>query len=999
MLPAGLPAAELLKLPGETSRSWATFDPSWYVRAYSAECGPLADTSPTALLGFYLEVGQGQGHSPNRYFDETWYRMAYPDVVRAVQEGSYLSGFDHYCRIGHQTLAPHWLFSEQYYRDQNPDLTDETFDAPGVANGYDHFLRWGAHTCRRAHPFFDPVIYQAGMEPDAARISVQAGPFHDFLERIESGRYELRTSQYFDPTWYLLRYPGVASAIESGAWRCALHHYLANDTPTTFDPSPEFSEAHYLRRYPDIAAAVQRGAYRNGYAHFIQTGLAEGRVAEAASEPAPSESETTASTQAPALPVEQSPVAPERSRAGTELPAEPPADAVPLIERHANELIGRLEVPASSDNTVALPDAYQGHLDLCTSTRLEGWGVKNGMPAELDVLVNDRTIARIRCRGRRPDLVPHGLPINAGFEFAFDEPIAPFDKVSVHFAGGPELTNSPNRPLRIETSGTKQTDDGCGVLDPPSGPESGVARSSLDHSSNGIVILGMHRSGTSLLAQLLYHWGAFIDTAGMDESNTFNPKGYWEPAPLVRFNDQLLSILQSRWSVPPSDDAKMTMAAMAGHDRLRQRAVDLLTAAYAGRKPWFWKDPRLAILLPFWKHFVGDVLYFVSLRDPGDIAQSLSSRDSISIPDSLLLWQKYMLDILADEDVRSTGIFLIYENLLADPPGECARLCRLLDQRFGVSAPHPDDRLERMVAAVDAGLRRNRSQAAFTENPFATAVQKRLYSALIERAAGTVHIAPQDFPLPADWRVELSSSDSRRGMGLTTSRCQVFWRAAGSEYSEVDSDVVRVSMEGQPQFLKIPIPGSGDGAAAIRVDLTDRPALVWVTQMELRDSADKVIWAWDRCAGSMARLPQNEIASCTSLPGESGCRLELPGYDPWIEIVLDQSQTAATREGATMVIQCTYSASLAYAQFEHVGRIREVLSRLDDVIAWLQRLDDRLHRLEVGVGGADPLEAEPLEVSEDHEPRAGRAVGSADPPLDRHPGEAEPADRCRRTDR
>jgi hypothetical protein len=941
MLPAGLSAAKLLKLPGEASPSWAIFDPSWYVRAYSAVCGTLGDTSPTALLSFYLQVGQGQGHSPNRYFDETWYRMAYPAIVRGVQDAKFLSGFDHYCRFGHRTLAPHWLFSQQFYRDQNPDLTDEILDAANVANSYDHFLRWGAQACRRAHPFFDPVIYQAGLDPDAAGVSVHAGPFHHFLDRIESGRYELRTSQYIDPAWYLLRYPEVASAIERGAWRCALHHYLANDTPTRFDPSPEFSEARYLRRYPGIAAAVQRGGYRNGYAHFIHTGLAEGRLAEAASEPAPGESETSTGKQAPALPMEQSPVASEGSQAGAEAPAKHPANAVPLAERNANELIERLEVKTSSDNTVPLPDEYQGTLDLCTSTRLGGWGVKNGMPAELDVLVNDRTIARIRCRWRRPDLVPHGLPINAGFEFVFDAPIAPFDKVSVRFAGGPELTNSPNRPLRIETSGTKRTDEGCVVLVPPTDPESGVARSSLDHSSNGIVILGMHRSGTSLLAQLLYHWGAFIDTAGMDESNIFNPKGYWEPAPLVRFNDQLLSILQSRWSVPPRDDAKIPMAAMARQDHLRQRAVDLLTAAYAGRKPWFWKDPRLAILLPFWKHFLGDVLYFVSLREPGDIARSLHSRDSISIPDSLLLWQKYMLDILADEDVRSTGIFLIYENLLADPPGECARLCRLLDQRFGVSAPHPDDRLERMVAAVDAGLWRNRSQAAFTENPFATAVQKRLYSALIERAAGTVHIAPQDFPLPADWRVELSSSDSWRGMGLTTSQCQVYWRAARSGYSDADSDSVRVSMEGQPQFLKIPIPGSGDGAAAIRVDLTNRPALVWVTQMELRDSADNVIWAWDRCAGSMARLPQNEIASCTSLPGESGCRLELQGYDPWIEIVLDQSQTAATREGATMVLQCTYSASLAYAQFAHVGRIREVLSRLDDVVAWLQRLDDR----------------------------------------------------------
>jgi SAM-dependent methyltransferase len=461
MLPTGLSAAKLLKLPGEVSPAWAIFDPTWYKRAYSDACGTLGDTSPTALLSFYLQVGQGQGHSPNRYFDETWYRMEYPEIVQGVQDGRYLSGFDQYCRQGHRILAPHWLFtSEQYYRDQNPDLTDEILDAANVANGYDHFLRQGAQECRRAHPFFDPDIYQAGLDPDAAGVSIDVGPFRHFLERIESGQYELRTSQYFDPAWYLRRYPEVASAIRRSAWLCSLHHYLANDTPTRFDPAPEFSEAQYLKSYPDIAAAVYRGRFRNGYAHFIHIGLAEGRSSGAASEPVPGESETSSGKLAPALPLEQSPAATEGSQAGDEAPAKHPANAVPLAKRKPNEPIERSEAKTSSDNTVPLPDEYQGHLDLCTSTHLEGWGIKNGMPAELDVLVNDRTIARIRCRWRRPDLEPHGLPINAGFEFVFDAPIAPFDMVSVRFAGGPELANSPNRPLRIETSDTKRTDEG-----------------------------------------------------------------------------------------------------------------------------------------------------------------------------------------------------------------------------------------------------------------------------------------------------------------------------------------------------------------------------------------------------------------------------------------------------------------------------------------------------------------------------------------------------------
>jgi SAM-dependent methyltransferase len=130
-----------------------------------------------------------------------------------------------------------------------------------------------------------------------------------------------------------------------------------------------------------------------------------------------------------------------------------------LAERNTNERIEDLDVKNSADGPAPMPDEYQGYLDLCTSARLAGWGVKNGLPAELEVLVNDLTIARIRCRWPRPDLVPHGLPINAGFEFVFDAPIDPFDEISVRFAGGPELTNSPNGPC-VETSGTKP----CTVL-------------------------------------------------------------------------------------------------------------------------------------------------------------------------------------------------------------------------------------------------------------------------------------------------------------------------------------------------------------------------------------------------------------------------------------------------------------------------------------------------------------------------------------------------------
>ena len=61
----------------------------------------------------------------------------------------------------------------------------------------------------------------------------------------------------------------------AGAWLCALHHYLCNDTPTAFDPLPDFSEAFYLTHNPDLAAAIGRGDMRNGYVHFLLHGAKE----------------------------------------------------------------------------------------------------------------------------------------------------------------------------------------------------------------------------------------------------------------------------------------------------------------------------------------------------------------------------------------------------------------------------------------------------------------------------------------------------------------------------------------------------------------------------------------------------------------------------------------------------------------------------------------------------------------------------------------------------
>ncbi|MFL5257261.1 MAG: glycosyltransferase [Rhodopila sp.] len=294
MWPLDLPACDVLKLSDDTAAPWAVFDAGWYERVYGdairedgarhafqelrPEHGdPPADCTltPVELLQYYLETGQKIGHSPNRFFDEAWHLAAYPQIARAVAEGHYSSAFDAYCRCGSIDRSAHWLFDELAYRGLYPDLTNEVLAGSNLVNGYDHYLRHGIEEDRIGHPMFDPAIYLANFDAADVPAIRGMGAFQHYLNRIETGEPELQTSIYFDPAWYLARYPEVAEGIAAGRWRCALHHYLCNDQPTEFDPLASFSEEHYLSRAPGLRDVIEAGHFRNGYMHFLKFGAQE----------------------------------------------------------------------------------------------------------------------------------------------------------------------------------------------------------------------------------------------------------------------------------------------------------------------------------------------------------------------------------------------------------------------------------------------------------------------------------------------------------------------------------------------------------------------------------------------------------------------------------------------------------------------------------------------------------------------------------------------------
>ncbi|MDF7674670.1 glycosyltransferase family 4 protein [Acetobacteraceae bacterium ESL0709] len=264
---------------GTGTPEWKVFDAAWYRRRYQSVLdAEEKQATDQKLEDLWKQTVRETGRSPNRFFDEKWYLSYNSDVGRQIRAGGiFETGFQHYEDIGFKSCSPHWLFREEDYFRRNCDLSYRDILSQGFVNGYDHYLKCGDKEGRQANLYFQPELFVSQLLREGMDIDVSQGAFRTYLSLEDERLGQMRTSWYFDPQWYLRRYPEVEECIRTGRYGLPLEHYLCNDEPTRFDPNPHFSEIYYLAQYPDIEKAVAEGRYRNGYEHFLTTGLYEGR--------------------------------------------------------------------------------------------------------------------------------------------------------------------------------------------------------------------------------------------------------------------------------------------------------------------------------------------------------------------------------------------------------------------------------------------------------------------------------------------------------------------------------------------------------------------------------------------------------------------------------------------------------------------------------------------------------------------------------------------------
>lgn len=223
----------------------------------------------------------------------------------------------------------------------------------------------------------------------------------------------------------------------------------------------------------------------------------------------------------------------------------------------------------------------------------------------------------------------------------------------------------------------------------------------MTKTSNPICIIGMHRSGTSMITQLLQRGGLDLGAAeDIMPPNESNPRGHFENTRFVAINDALLRHFGGSWDHPPALK-KWWETDPALKDQVEE-ARELLQA-FAGKAHWGWKDPRTTLLLPFWNQLLPRPRFVICLRNPLEVARSLNVRDHISLESGFQLWEQYLLAAIRDSE-GYPRLFTFYEDYFSDPPAETSRLlefCRL---------PHSAD-LSAVTAAISRELKHHASGA------------------------------------------------------------------------------------------------------------------------------------------------------------------------------------------------------------------------------------------------------------------------------------------------
>ena len=273
-----------------------------------------------------------------------------------------------------------------------------------------------------------------------------------------------------------------------------------------------------------------------------------------------------------------------------------------------------------------------------------------------------------------------------------------------------------------------------------------------------VVVLGMHRSGTSTITRGLKVMGVDLGDRMMVPVPGNNDKGFWEDVDLNKLNIDILLALGLDWQyLKPIDQADLHFLRENGYFL---QAVELLRQKVKNIPVFGFKDPRVSKLLPFWKevfsHCQFDVSYVFALRNPLSVAQSLAKRNYFVNEHSYLLWLEHVMTSV----VESTGakrVIVDFDEMVQNPERELNRMAAHLDL-----AINQEQLRDFKSEFLDQSLRHNVNQSNdLLEDKSCPSLVREIYFALLDIASEkSKDDSPQFLKKLQDWLKEFGDLKS-----------------------------------------------------------------------------------------------------------------------------------------------------------------------------------------------------------------------------------------------
>jgi len=192
-----------------------------------------------------------------------------------------------------------------------------------------------------------------------------------------------------------------------------------------------------------------------------------------------------------------------------------------------------------------------------------------------------------------------------------------------------------------------------------------------------VIVLGMHRSGTSAVTHGLQVLGVDLGDRLMPPIMNNNEKGFYEDIDIHQFNIELLDALESHWNtlsvIPASAFTQKKL------NSFKLRAIQLLRTKLEGKQLFGFKDPVMGRLLPFWKAVFSALnvmpCYVIAIRHPLSVANSLQKRDGLDNQKSYYLWLTHVIPSIL-ETTNTQRVVVDFDTLMREPNKQLERMAK-----------------------------------------------------------------------------------------------------------------------------------------------------------------------------------------------------------------------------------------------------------------------------------------------------------------------------------